>query len=255
MKVTVCELSDDQAALALEWRGLIAHVRAAGSDVVLLPEMPFHPWWMAEPRVEPAVWTAAVTSHREAQHRLSELCAACVLGTFPAERRGERINQAFLFRGNGHTPAHEKHFLPNEPGFWEATWCSRGDGAFSVANAGAFAVGFLICTELWSFESARAYGKAGAHLIASPRASLLATRDKWLVAGRAAALVSGAFSLSSNRRGTGPQGIEFGGQGWVIDPEGKVLGLTSPAEPFVTVDIDLEQTVQAKRTYPRDVLF
>jgi N-carbamoylputrescine amidase len=255
MKVTVCELSDDQAALALEWHGLVAHVRAAGSDVVLLPEMPFHPWWMSEPKVESAVWTAAVASHQNARHRLSELSTACVLGTFPAMRTGERINQAFLFRDNSYTPAHEKHFLPNEPGFWEATWCSRGDGDFLVANAGDFTVGFLICTELWSFESARVYGQAGAHLIASPRASLLATRDNWLVAGRAAALVSGAFSLSSNRRGSGRQGIEFGGQGWVIDPDGKVLGVTSPAEPFLTIEINLDQAVQAKRTYPRDVFF
>jgi predicted amidohydrolase len=174
---------------------------------------------------------------------------------FGAVRMGERINQAFVFRDNSHTPAHEKHFLPDEPGFWEATWCSRGDGDFSVANAGALTVGFLICTEFWSFESARMYGKSGAHVIASPRASLLATRDKWLVAGRAAALVSGAFSLSSNRRGPGRQDIEFGGQGWIIDPDGKVLGVTSPPAPFLTADIDLDHAVQAKRTYPRDVAF
>jgi N-carbamoylputrescine amidase len=122
-----------------------------------------------------------------------------------------------------------------------------------VAKAGASTVGFLICTELWSFETAREYGKAGAHLVASPRASVLATRDKWLVAGRAAALVGGVFSVSSNRRGVSQGGIRFGGEGWVIDPDGKVLGVTSEAEPFLTVDIELEDAVRAKGTYPRDV--
>jgi hypothetical protein len=32
-----------------------------------------------------------------------------------------------------------------------------------------------------------------------------------------------------------------------------VLGVTSEAEPFLTVDIDLEDAVRAKGTYPRDV--
>ena len=48
-------------------------------------------------------------------------------------------------------------------------------------------------------------------------------------------------------------GIRFGGEGWVIDPDGKVLGVTSEAEPFLTVDIELEDAVRAKGTYPRDV--
>jgi predicted amidohydrolase len=253
MKVTVCELNDNQAELASEWRDLVAHVRASHSNLVVLPEMPFHAWWMSEAKVDAETWNAAVASHRDWQKRLAELRAACILGTFPANRGGERINEGFLWENECYVPTHQKHFLPNQAGFWEATWCSRGNATFSVVNAGAFTVGFLICTELWSFETAREYGKAGAHLVASPRASVLATRDKWLVAGRAAALVGGVFSVSSNRRGVSQGGIRFGGEGWVIDPDGKVLGVTSEAEPFLTVDIELEDAVRAKGTYPRAV--
>jgi len=253
MKVTVCELSDDQSSLASEWRGLVEHVAAARSEVVLLPEMPFYPWWMISPNVDADVWGAAVAGHQNWQHRMTELNGACILGTFPTCRAGERVNQAFLWKDNTYLPAHEKHFLPNESGFWEATWCSRGDGAFQVTDGGNFRVGFLICTELWSFESARLYGRAGAHVLATPRSSLMATRDKWLVAGRAAAIASGTFSISSNRRGMGAGGVEFGGEGWVIDPDGKVLGVTSQLNPFLTLELDLEHAVQAKATYPRDV--
>jgi predicted amidohydrolase len=102
-------------------------------------------------------------------------------------------------------------------------------------------------------EMARQHGKMGAHLLVTPRASMLATVDQWLVAGRAAAIVAGAYSLSSNRRGPHPQGIEFGGTGWVIDPQGVVLGTTSQAQPFLTVDVDLAEATQAKQTYPRYV--
>lgn len=253
MRLTVCELSDDQALLALEWQDLVAHVKAARSDVVLLPEMPFYPWWMSKATVDAEIWNAAVAGHRDWMSRLQELRTPCVLGAFPAVRAGERVNEGFLWQDDRYVPAHEKHFLPNEAGFWEATWCSRGNGAFSVVNAGAFSVGFLICTELWSIESARGYGEAGAHFVASPRSSLLATRDKWLVAGRAAAIVGGVFSVSSNRRGGGRDGILFGGEGWIIDPDGKVLGVTSEAEPFLTIDVNLDHAVRAKGTYPRDV--
>jgi N-carbamoylputrescine amidase len=81
------------------------------------------------------------------------------------------------------------------------------------------------------------------------------SNEKWLIAGRAAAIVGGVFSLSSNRCGLGREGVEFGGVGWVIDPEGTVLGVTSPSEPYLTIDIDLEKAVRAKTTYPRSVYF
>ncbi|HUL54254.1 MAG TPA: carbon-nitrogen hydrolase family protein [Opitutaceae bacterium] len=253
MKITVCELSDDQALLASEWHDLVAHLKAARSDFVLLPEMPFYPWWMSDARIDESIWNAAVASHQDWKRRLAELQTPCIGGSFPAVRAGERINEGFLWENNCYVPAHEKHFLPNEAGFWEATWCSRGNGQFLVASARACTVGFLICTELWSFESVRVYGKAGAHLVASPRSTLRATRDKWLVAGRAAAMVGGVFSVSSNRRGASREGLRFGGEGWIIDPDGNVLGVTSETEPFLTIDIELEHAIRAKGTYPRDV--
>ena len=37
----------------------------------------------------------------------------------------------------------------------------------------------------------------------------------------------------------------------VINPDGEVLGLTSRREPFVTVEIDLNEVALAKQTYPR----
>jgi hypothetical protein len=60
------------------------------------------------------------------------------------------------------------------------------------------------------------------------------------------AVISGAYSLSSNRCSS-----SFGGTGWIIDPDGKVLALTSSQHPFVTKEIDLELSKKAKLTYPR----
>jgi N-carbamoylputrescine amidase len=189
IKVTVCQLHDDPAKLESDWTGLMAHVRAEESNLVLLPEMPFSPWFATSRTFDPAVWTAAIAAHTAWEARLRDLAPV-----FDAQ------------------------------------------------------VGFLICTELWYFEQARLYGREGVHLLVTPRLTGGATLDKWLVGGRAAAIAAGAFGLSSNRF---DKSDAYGGQGWIVGPDGEVLGLTSASEPFVSARIDLEVAEKAKSTYPR----
>jgi N-carbamoylputrescine amidase len=48
--------------------------------------------------------------------------------------------------------------------------------------------------------------------------------------------------------------MNFGGTGWIIDPEnGTLLATTTGSEPFVTMDIDPGWAEAAKATYPRYV--
>ena len=63
MKVTVCELPNDPDALAIQWNRLADHTRSARSDLVLLPEMPFHPWLAASEQVDAKRWHQAVEMH------------------------------------------------------------------------------------------------------------------------------------------------------------------------------------------------
>jgi len=114
-------------------------------------------------------------------------------------------------------------------------------------------LGFVICTDLWFFQHARAYGKKGVHLIICPRATPRTTLEKWLVGGRAAAVVSGAFTLSSNKINRQGEEADLGGQGWIVGPNGKVLGITSQEQPFLTLDLDLTKAEKSKETYPRYV--
>lgn len=252
MKVTVCELSDSEDGFARDWEQLAAHVRAEKSDLVLLPEMPFCPWFAWRPDFEISIWRDAVTAHERWLERLTKLEPAVVLGTRPVNRSGQRLNEGFCWtQAEGYQIAHYKYYLPNEPGFWEASWYSRGDGNFTTTQCGETLVGFEICTELWAFERARSYGKAGVHVIATPRATPRTSLEKWLVGGRATAVTAGAFSLSSNHVGSASDPVHLGGQGWIVDPEGEVLGLTSQEQPFVTTEIDLDIAQQAKLTYPR----
>ena len=94
----------------------------------------------------------------------------------------------------------------------------------------------------------------GIDLLVCPRATPQSSAGKWLAGGRTAAVISGAFCLSSNFSGPNIEGSEFGGTGWIIEPEeGEVLGVTSQSQPFVTTEINLEVAKKAKHTYPRYV--
>lgn len=255
MKVTVCELPNHPDRFADQWQALAAHTRSVGSDLVLLPEMPFSPWLAASRDAVPARWREAVDIHRQWLDRLPELGAAAVAATRPVIHGGTHCNEGFVWTPDGGAvAAHTKYYLPDEAGFWEATWYHRGSKTFEAVRVSDIHCGFLICTELWFSDHARAYGKQGAHIILCPRVTPAASTQKWIAGGRAAAVMSGAFCLSSNLCGPNIPGSDFGGTGWIIDPEeGEVLGRTSADRPFLTMDIDPAWAETAKHTYPRYV--
>ena len=252
MKVTVCQLRNDPDGLTADWEALVAHVQAAGSHLVLLPEMPFYPWPFRRQAFDPNAWKAAVAAHDRWQARFPELAPAVVAGSRPVDDVG-RYNEGFLWGDGAYRAIHRKVYLPDEDGFWEASWYDRGVASFQAVTAGPARAGFLICTELWFMRHARAYGQAGVHLLLTPRATERRTVDKWLAGGRAAAVISGAYSLSSNRVGDRKRPADLGGRGWIVDPDGEVLAITTGEQPFVTVDVDLAHADHAKETYPRYV--
>jgi predicted amidohydrolase len=248
MKVTVCELPDNRKAFAPAWEALITYVRKQQSDLVLLPELPFTAWFARTPQVDAAIWQSAQKEHDLMMNSLSALAPAIILGTHLLIEEERHLNRGFVWTSaEGYKGIHDKYYLPNEEGFYERCWFDRNQRDFTLAHVGELAIGFLICTEVMFNEWARYYGKQGANLIAVPRASL--DHERWVLAPRMAAVVSGAFVISSNR----VDEDSFAGRGMIIGPNGEVLASTSRQTPFATVDIDLRESVQAKKTYPRDV--
>lgn len=253
MNLTVCELPNDPGRLEDAWQGLVAHCRTEESDVVLLPEMPFALWMAATKEVDEEVWGEAVAAHETWLGRFEELGVPTVIGSRPIESASGRRNEGFVWESGAYEAAHHKYYLPDEDGFWEATWYSRGAGTFQAADTRDGTVGLMICTEMWFTEHARAYGRQGISILANPRATEWSSRDKWLAGGRAAAVMSGAFCMSSNRSGTDATGMSWGGLGWVIDPDGAVLATTSEETPYATATVDPLDAARAKATYPRYV--
>jgi len=256
MKVTVCELRNDMDALKLDWQSLVTHVQSENSELVLLPEMVFYPWLAKTRQVDTGAWETSVKVHDQWMLRLDELSPAMVVGSRPVIRSGKRINEGFIWDANtDYNAIHTKYYLPDEEGFWEASWYKRGEYDFSIVEKNKARIGFLICTELWFNFHAREYAKQGIHLLVCPRATPATSVEKWIAGGRTAAVVSGAFCLSSNFSGDSEEEMKWGGNGWIVEPEeGEVLGVTSQKQPFLTMEIDLKSAETAKNTYPRYVL-
>ncbi|TNF86338.1 MAG: carbon-nitrogen hydrolase family protein [Gammaproteobacteria bacterium] len=255
MKVTVCQLDNRAGKLEPMLAELAAHMQSQNARFLLLPEMCFYDWLAAEPEPDRARWLAAVEAHARQILELDRLGAQAVIGTRPVvDDSGEFRNQAYLWTPEPRVlPVHEKYYLPDEAGYWEASWYQRGEPVFEPCRALDLTIGVQICTEMWFLEWARHFARADAELLCVPRATPHASTAKWLAGGQAAAVCAGAYCLSSNLWNPPGSKADCGGLGWIISPEGDVLATTSPDSPFATVEIDPGFARHSKSTYPRYV--
>ena len=83
MKITVCELRNKMDIFEEEWQKLVSHVKTEGSDLVLLPEMPFCSWIAHTNLIDVDVWRASIEQHDRWISRLSELTPAVVVSSRP----------------------------------------------------------------------------------------------------------------------------------------------------------------------------
>jgi N-carbamoylputrescine amidase len=255
-RVTVCELPDfESERFDSRFGALLDHVAERDADLVVLPELPFAPWWPARDPADhdrDAEWRAAAERHREWLARLDRLDAVA-LTSRPVVREGQRYNEAVLRVDGATQPVRPKAYLPDEPGFREASWYAAGPGEFDPVGAAGLDLGPLVCTDLWASQEVRRYGRAGVELLVNPRVTERRTTEKWLAGARTMGVLAGAYLASSNRSGAAA-GVTFGGAGWVTSPDGTVLARTDDDNPVVTVDVDPAVAERAAETYPRDAL-
>jgi N-carbamoylputrescine amidase len=119
--------------------------------------MTFYPWVACSRRFDEQKWEASVEAHRQWLQRMDDLAPAIVLSSRPVSEGTRRLNEGFLWDPQvGYQAVHTKYYLPDDEGFWEASWYQRGDGRFVPVQRGQVRIGFAICTELWFMEHARA---------------------------------------------------------------------------------------------------
>lgn len=253
MRVTVCELSDNEINFVEDWKQLINYLNENKPDLLLMPEMPFCKWIASDKNVNNESKIRSVEKHERWIIRMEELNAKQIVYSKPILLGDKFFNTAFIFeRGSGHFRIHTKSFFPEEPFFWEESWYDHEDEKkFEVLKVGEIKIGVLLCTEMWFMEYARHYGKQGIDILLCPRATGITSADKWIRCGKILSILSGAYCMSSNKSGPGNHGFQWGGNGWITEPmSGTLLGITTPMEKFVTMEIDINKSRAAKNEYP-----
>lgn len=255
MKVAVCQLDNRDGELGHMLESLAGFIADEEAEFLLLPEMCFAEWLAADPEPQRKRWLDAVDAHARHIAALGRLGARAVVGTRPVvSASGGFRNQAYLWTPEPRVlPVHEKYYLPNEEAYWEANWYERGELRFDHCEALELRIGIQICTEMWFFEWARKFARDGVELLCIPRATPHGSVDKWLAGGRAAAVCSGAWCLSSNLWNPPGGRADCGGLGWIISPDGDVVARTDVDAPFAVADIDPGLARRSKTTYPRYV--
>ena len=118
LTVTVCQLDNRAQHRPEALRALRRHVVERGSELLVLPELPFADWLAADPVPDAARWQHSVEAHRAAVDRLQELGVRAVVASRPTvEVTGSRRNQAFIWtREGGAVRVRDKRYIPDEPG-------------------------------------------------------------------------------------------------------------------------------------------
>lgn len=231
------------------WEQICRSVGAAEADILVTNEMPFGSWLPEQSEYDAGAAQRWVDLHDEALRALGKLDVGAVISSRPIAFDGRLANEAFVLEDGHYRYIHHKKLFPQEAGFFEETWFSKGVDGFECIEVGPVKVGVLLCTELFFNEHARAYGKSGADIIVAPR-STGTSHHRWKTAGSMAAIVSGACCISSNRYGTGPLGQRFGGTGFAMSVEGQQLGETSEQSMLEVVTVDLQVHRAQKGKYP-----
>ena len=231
------------------WSAVAADVIKAAPGVLITNEMPFGPWVAASRNFDVERAKGSVQIHEDGLGALQALKVPIVISSRPVIAGGRLANEAFILERGCYRFLHQKHFFPAEEGWFETEWFKTAKPGFEVMEIGGLRIGALLCTELMFNERARAYGRAGAHLIAVPRATGRSLAP-WKTAGAMAAIVSGCYVVSSNRVGSGSGGPTFGGGGYAFAPDGSLLSESDEERSIVVFDLDKGLSEQQKSRYP-----
>lgn len=250
LRLAVCNTDAELVPGGESWNALAGDAAASRADAFLLSEMPFGRWIAGHDIVNDNDREQSILLHDRGMERLGDLGCPVVMGSRPLIEGTATVNAGFVWQGGAWRSAHTKQFFPQEDGFFESSWYSRGATRFGVEQAGAWRIGFLICTDVMFNEWARHYGRSGANLIVVPRATPAGSLERWKTAVRMAAIVSGCYVASSNRTGRDRGGQAFGGGAWIVDPNGDIVAASGPERNVATADLDLGLVAAAQEEYP-----
>jgi len=219
----------------------LADARAAGADLVLLPELAVTGYPPEDLLLRPAFVRAAAKSAREIAAACTDVVA--LVGTPWAFTNG--LANACAVCANGEIQAlYRKQLLPNYGVFDEARYFAAGDEPLVLPLAG-LRVGLTVCEDVWQPGPAAELAAAGAELLANLSASPFhvgkAEEREEMLAGRAR---DNGLPLAFCNAVGGQDELLFDGHSVLLDATGKVLARAPGFEEHLLVaDLDAGGTV------------
>jgi N-carbamoylputrescine amidase len=146
--------------------------------------------------------------------------------------------------------------IADMPSFHEQGYYTPGDRGVPVYDTKAGRIGVAICYDRHYPEVMRSLGLQGAEVVVIPQAGAVGEWPEGLYEAevRTAAFQNGYWAALVNRVGREP-GIEFAGESFVCDPDGRVVARApSRQESLLVTDVDVGACARshARRLFLRD---
>ena len=196
--------------------------------------------------------------------------ASIVLVTSLFEKRAKGIyhNTAVVFEKDGTIAGeYRKMHIPDDPGFYENFYFTKGDLGFNPIQTSLGKLGILICWDQWFSEPARILTLKGADILIYPTAIGHFKEDSkkekqrqlkaWVNVQRGHAISNGINLIAVNRTGFEKDssgvlnGINFWGTSFACDPQGKILAKASKnKEEILIVNIKKKRISKVRNIWP-----
>ena len=199
-----------------------------------------------------------------------ELDIVLVASLFEKRALGLYHNTSVALDADGrYLGKYRKMHIPDDPGYHEKFYFAPGDLGYPVFRTRYGAIGVLICWDQWFPEAARVSAMNGAEIILIPTAighrrldGKQATTDSydesWQTVQRGHAVANACYLAAVNRVGYEPNpggddGIDFWGQSFVADPDGRLVAKAAADREEVLVaaiDLGLVEDVRTSFSFP-----
>lgn len=233
---------------ALRLRARLQEARSLGAELAVLPELAMNPWAPATKHANPDDAEELGGSRTQIQQAAAREVGIALIGAVLTIENGIRRNTSVVISAAGDIiGTYSKTHLPQEPGFWETSHYVQGTSYGQPFEIDQFKFGVQICSDANRPEGSHLYGAMGALAILNPRATELATYERWRPVFIANALTSGLYFLSVNRP-VPEQGVLIGGPSIAVSPRGEVLVETK--DPVAVATLERVKVEASKHLYP-----
>ncbi len=257
---------------ALNIRKAISYIEKAarkGAQIICLPELFTSRYFCQTEDIRnfelaeeiPGPSTAAISRIAK------KLEVAVVVPVFEKRAIGVYHNTAVVVDADGKIKGiYRKMHIPDDPAFYEKFYFTPGDLGFRTFKTRHGDIGTLICWDQWYPEAARLTALKGANVLFYPTAIGWHPHEKvkhgkaqfesWLTVQRGHAIANGVYVAAANRVGIekhddNSPGIEFWGQSFVADPQGKIIAqASSDKEEVLLAEVDPGRIEYIRQNWP-----